>query len=247
MVAAIANRTVSKLLDFCFPPRCLSCRKIVSGADGLCPDCFAQILFIAEPACRKCGSPFEFAAAEEGGVCVNCRHNPPPWSKLVAVAVYDEFSRRLILPLKHSDDTAAARFLAILMADRGWEILKAADMLVPVPLGRRRLFRRMYNQSTLLAKVIGRMSGKPVSPCALARKGRKTEGQKGLSKLGRAANVEGVFKVAEPEFVKGGNIVLVDDVITTGATLSECARVLKGAGAKSVSCLVFTKAIRSRK
>jgi len=235
---------IANILNFCFPPRCLSCKKIVNGADGLCPECFAKISFISEPLCRKCGRPFEFDGIDAaGGLCRSCQHHPPPWKKLIAVTVYDDFSRRLILPLKHADETGHAKLLSLIMASVGWELLAKADMLIPVPLSRQRLFMRMYNQSALLALAIGRRIRKPAATSLLLRQSRKTDGQKGLTREEREANVKDAFKVADHAAIKGKNIVLIDDVVTTGATLSACTRTLKSAGAKSVSCLVFAKAL----
>ena len=229
------------LLDFCFPPRCLACKKIVGSADGLCPTCFGKIFFITAPLCNKCGHPFEFHGAEENNTCLSCKHNPPPWTKMIAVTIYDDFSRKLILPLKYSDDTGLARFLGLVMACAGWEMIKEHDVLIPIPLGRKRLFFRLYNQSSLLAKIIGRITDKAVDTSTLKRKGRKTDGARGLSKTERAQNVKGAFHVTNPKMIKGRNIVLIDDVFTTGATFAECTRVLKRAGARSVSCLAFAK------
>ncbi len=234
------------LLDAVLPPRCLSCREGVDRQGGLCPACWRRLTFIGPPVCDCCGLPFEVAALT-GTLCGDCLGRPPPFCRARAVLVYDEASRRLVLGLKYGDQTYAARAYGAWLARSGAELLTGADLLVPVPLHPWRLFWRRYNQAALLAQAAHRLTGVPYLPDLLARR-RATPVQGGLGRAGRRRNVVGAFQVRRrlAGRVRGARIVLVDDVLTTGATAAECARVLMRAGATSVDVLTLARAIRDR-
>lgn len=181
-------------------------------------------------------------------VCGACLAQPPVWSRARAACLYDEGSRALVLRFKHADRTEGAPAYARWMARAGADILAEADLLVPVPLHPWRLFLRRYNQAALLAHALGRECGLPVDACALKRL-RRTASQgafdhTGRGRAGRARNVRGAFSVAAPESVVGRRVVLIDDVLTTGATLGECARVLLAAEAQSVDVLTLARVPR---
>ncbi|WP_114859042.1 ComF family protein [Azospirillum brasilense] len=241
----LATRVLGGILDTLLPPRCLCCGGAVDRQGGLCAPCWSGLTFIAPPACACCGTPFDFALEGEP-LCGACIAEPPLFARARAVLAYDDGSRPLVLGFKHGDRIHAAAAYGAWMARAGAELLADADLLAPVPLHRLRLFRRRYNQAALLAQAAGRQAGRPVIPDLLVRR-RSTPSQGGLDRSGRRRNVQGAFAVRPglEARVAGKRIVLVDDVLTTGATLSECARVLRRAGAERVDALTLARVVKT--
>jgi ComF family protein len=249
VLAGLCRRT----LDACLPLRCLGCRKDVGGEGGLCPDCWRSLRFVAPPCCAQCGMPFSFAlpmpeleaGAEVSWRCAPCLARPPRFDRARSVFLYDAASRRLILAFKSGDRTDMAPILATWLARAGGPSLAQSDLIAPVPLHRWRLFRRRYNQAALLALNVARLSGRPAAPDLLLRH-RMTRSQGGLSRTGRRRNVEGAFTLNPiwAERVRGARVVLVDDVLTTGATLDACCRVLRMAGAAHIEALTLARVRR---
>lgn len=243
-IAAVVSR---RLLDLVLPPLCLRCGTMVGAPGALCPACFAEVRFLAGAVCPRCGEPHEQPDAE-GAVCGACLDRPPPWERARAAFFYDEGSRALVLRFKHADRTEGAPAFARWMARAGAPLLAEADLLVPVPLHPWRLFLRRYNQAALLAHALGAVSGVAVDAQALTRL-RRTVSQgafdhTGRGRAGRARNVRGAFAVRRPEAVAGRHVVLIDDVLTTGATVGECARVLRAAEAARVDVLTLARVPR---
>ena len=214
----------------------------VDKVGQLCADCFRKIGFVTDPCCRRCGVPFDCDAVSYSLVCDACRAAPPAWRHARAALVYDDNARRLILPLKYNDRQENARVLGFHMVRAGAALLKAADLLVPVPLHRRRLLSRRYNQAALLAYDLSRRSGLPVVPDALQRL-RHTSRLADLSPSRRATELEGAVAVRQSRqaAVIGGAVLLIDDVLTSGATAGACATALLDAGALSVDVLVASR------
>jgi ComF family protein len=180
----------------------------------------------------------------EGAICADCARQQPNFDRARAVLRYDRHSRRLVLMLKHGDQTHLAGAFGRWMHRAGGEVLAGADLLVPVPLHWTRLVSRRFNQSALLAQAIHRAGGPPVAADWLVRR-RRTPSQGTLGPLARARNVRGAFALRRGRDVKDRHVVLIDDVLTTGATAEECARVLRRAGAASVGVLVLARALRA--
>ena len=180
----------------------------------------------------------------EGAVCAACARERASWQRARAVLRYDKHSRRLVLSLKHGDHTHLAKALGGWMRRIGDEVLDGADLLVPVPLHWTRLFARRYNQAAMLAQAIHAAGGPPVAPDWLVRR-RRTPSQGRLDPLARTRNVRGAFALRRGHIVRGKRVVIVDDVLTTGATVEECARVLRREGAAFVGVLTLARAVRA--
>jgi ComF family protein len=226
-------------LDVVLPPLCLGCTTRIMTHDALCPACWRQIDFVRPPLCDRLGLPLPY---DTGGPMLSAAAvaDPPDFDRARAVACFDGPMRKLVHAFKFHDSHNARRLFGRWLAEAGRELLAGADLLVPVPLSRRRLLSRRFNQAQILAVEAGRLVRKPVKPFALVRT-RSTAHQIGLTRAQRARNVAGVFRVPQSELpiVSGKAIVLIDDVITSGATASAAAAALKRAGALRVDVLAL--------
>jgi ComF family protein len=229
-------------LDIALPTLCVACRDPVEG-EGVCANCWAKMSFIAPPFCPRLGIPFVYDPGPDM-LSMEAIANPPAYARARAAVRYDDVARTLVHALKYQDRTDLAPAMGRWMARAGRELLDGADMLVPVPLHWRRGWSRRYNQSGALARVIEGDSGVAVAAEAL-RRIRPTEQQVGLSRPQRASNVQGAFKVAtdRQHLISGRRIVLIDDVLTSGATVDACARALLRAKAAAVDVLVFARVV----
>ncbi|PJK31363.1 ComF family protein [Minwuia thermotolerans] len=232
-------------LDVLLPPQCFACGAEVADPARLCARCFGESDFITEPMCACCGLPFDFET-EPGRVCALCAAQPPVFDRARSAVRYDEPLRQAVLGFKHGDRTDMAAGLATLLWRAGRPLLADADGVVPVPLHRRRLWRRRYNQAALLSRELAIRAGIGFLPDLLERR-RPTRSQGGLSATARRRNVRGAFRLAEgaAERVRDARLVLVDDVYTTGATVEACARVLRRGGAASVDVLTVARVVRA--
>ena len=240
-VADVPRRWRDVVLDALLPPRCLGCTAAVDVPGRLCAACWAGIDFIAPPHCDCCGLPFDYDEGE-GAVCGACVRDEPAFARARAVLRYNGVARSLVLGFKHGDRTHAAPAFAAWMARSGEALLDGADLVMPVPLHRFRLFTRRYNQSGLLAREIALATGLDFAADFLCRT-RPTPSQGGLSRRGRFLNVRGAFKPRAGRDVAGRRVLLVDDVMTTGATADACAKALLRAGATMVDVLTLARVV----
>lgn len=231
------------IVDFALPPACASCREPVGGGTGLCADCWSKLSFIEPPYCAKLGIPFVYDPGP-GLLSMEAIANPPAYERARAAVRYDDVARDLVHAFKYGDQLHLAPVLGKWMARAGRELLNDADIIIPVPLHWRRRWSRRLNQSSALAREISALSGVPAQHHTLKRV-RATAQQVGLSKSERASNVQGAFRVGPEDKPKiaGKRVVLIDDVLTSGATLDTCARVLLRAGATRVDALVFARVV----
>jgi ComF family protein len=240
-LAALGRRA----LDLVLPPLCLVCRAPIGAEGALCPACWSRVRFIAPPHCARCGLPFDESAGPHE-ICAGCAARPPRFDRARAVMRYDDGSRPLILRFKNADRLHAAPALARWLARAAGPLLHEAELIVPVPLHWRRLLRRRYNQSAELARALAKVSGRPVSVDAVRRL-RHTPAQGHLNPAERRANVRAAFAVPERRraLIRGRRVLVVDDVLTTGATLDAVARALTQAGAAAVDAVTLARVVRS--
>ncbi len=238
--ADVVRAMLGAALDLALPRLCAACREPVDG-QGLCPACWSKLSFITKPYCERLGIPFVYDPGP-GILSMEAIADPPAYHRARAAVRFDEISRALVHALKYGDRLDLAPMMGRWVAHAGRELLAEADALVPVPLHWRRLWERRFNQSAMLAAAISATSGVPMVSLALKRV-KATAQQVGLSRPERAANVQGAFRVPEEgkPAVVGRRLVLVDDVLTSGATVEGCARALLRAGAANVDVLVFAR------
>jgi ComF family protein len=241
-IRGIVRAGLRPLLNVALPPLCPSCREPVRDTGALCPACWSKLNFIARPYCERLGTPFAYDPGP-GILSLEAIADPPAYARARAAVRFEDVARGLVHALKYGDRLDVAPTLGRWMANAGRELLQEADALVPVPLHWRRLWARRFNQSAALAMTISALANVPVA--TPLRRVRSTPQQVGLSRSERAQNVQGVFRVpaAARGEVAGRRLVLIDDVMTSGATVDACTRALLRAGAARVDVLVFARVV----
>jgi ComF family protein len=232
------------IADLALPPHCLACQRYVARHGGLCAACWGELRLIDKPYCPRLGLPFAYDLGP-GALSAEAIADPPPFDRLRAVAHFDSVARALVHGLKYRDRMELARWMGAWMARAGADIAADADMVVPVPLHRWRLWRRRFNQSGALAQALANTAEKPFAPAVLQRV-RPTTQQVGLSASERNRNVRGAFQVPSDRraAIDGRRLLLVDDVYTTGATTRAATRALLRSGAVAVDVMVFARVVR---
>jgi len=238
-VSATVHRALAACADVIVPPCCVVCRVRIGAHHLLCAHCWRDVHFIRAPLCDVLGIPLPFDTGERT-VSAGAVARPPAYDRARAVAHYSGAMRTLVHQLKYADRHDARTLFGRWLADAGRELLPGADIIVPVPLSRLRLLLRHFNQAAVLAGELSRQTGVAMNPLIL-RRTRSTQSQVGMTRDQRRRNVAGAFKVPRHRRVslKGRNVLLVDDVVTTGATVDACAGALKRAGAARVDVLAL--------
>jgi len=233
------------IANIVFPPRCINCGGFITSQGNLCQNCWRHITFSTNPACDICGYPFEFTVR---GItlCAECVANRPLYNKARFVFNYDDTTRSLITRFKYNDKTHYVHSFAKWLNQAGKEIIEQSDVIIPVPLHRFKLFLRRYNQSALICQSLAKLCHKAVCLDLLIRQ-KYTSPQAGLTRKKRMENVTGAFIVNKKyyDFIQDKNILLVDDVITTGTTIHYCTKTLLNSGAKAVNVLTVARRIKT--
>jgi len=237
--AAALRAALAACADLIVPPCCLVCRARVGAHHLLCATCWREVSFIRPPLCDVLGIPLPFDTGERTVSAAAVAH-PPAYDRARAVAHYSGAMRTLVHQLKYADRHDARTLLGRWLADAGRELLPGIDVIVPVSLSRLRLLQRQFNQAAVLGGELSRQTGIPTDPLLLTRT-RSTRSQVGMTRDQRRRNVAGAFAVPARRraALRGRNVLLIDDVITTGATVEACARTLKRAGAARVDVLAL--------
>lgn len=232
------------VIDTILPPQEL----LGLDADPIARRMWADVTFLDAPWCNACGFPFQYAALGEttgaGELCGRCSVRRPAYDHARAAMAYDDGSRALVLSFKHGGRTEGLSSFALQMRRAGRDVLTGADLLVPVPLHPSRLIKRRYNQAALLARALAKITPTTFAPDILFRT-RRTESQGGFNARARAENVRGAFSVRNGDKIEGRHVILIDDVLTTGATLEACARILKRSGAARVDGICLARVAKA--
>ena len=236
------QRAGTRALDLLLPPRCSACREIIDDQGRFCLACWRGLTFITDPVCAGCGAPFEIDRGPAAR-CGACLETPPRFAAARAALAYAGPARTVLLGLKHGDRQHLVDVMAPQLVRAGADWFTPDAVLVPVPLHRWRLWQRGFNQAALLAHALARRTGSRLAVDALVRV-RPTPSSQGMGRAARAANVRGAFRVARPALVATREVILIDDVFTTGATAEACARELLRAGASRVRVLTWARVVR---
>lgn len=234
---------LAPIVDLVFPPRCPLCGAALVEQSGLCPECWGELRIPGAPACAKCQRPFDLGVPD-GAICAPCLANPPRHDGIAAGTLYTAESRKLVLAFKHGQRIALAPMLARLIVARLSAEVGPDWLVVPVPLHRWRIWQRGYNQSALLARQVAQARGATLLVDGLVRR-KRTPPLGGLGRKARARALSGAI-AANPRrqaALHGAKIVLVDDVLTSGATSDACVAALKRAGAASVMIACFARVL----
>lgn len=231
-------------IDVIFPRRCFLCNEF-SESEGLCQECWKTITWISSPKCKICGAPFEF---EVDSICEDCSNNKPYFDKAISVFEYDACSKPLIVMFKHYDSTALAPYLAKVMYAASERDIKNCDVIIPVPITFSKRLKRKYSQSELLALRFSELSKIKYAPEILIKQ-KNTADQETLTARNRKKNLSGAFAVASDfkSEINGKDVVLIDDVMTTGSTVNECSKILKKSGAKRVIAVTAARVSKKQR
>ncbi len=235
----------SKLLDVIFPSHCLYCDRIISKNSLFCNNCWPKLRFITEPNCKICSYPFEIEITNIQPLCAACLSKKPSFDKSITIFRYNYVIKKIIRDLKYYNQTFIAKKVAKILANKIKNQLDEYDALIALPLHQKRLRKRGYNQSHLICKELSKIFPQLIFHHDLIFRVKNTESQSLLRKKQRNKNLKRAFLVNKKyrEFVKGKRMLLLDDVITTGATLENCAKELKRRKAKEITVITIAKTV----
>ncbi len=229
------------ILNYIYPPRCVSCSELMQENGKFCGSCWSQLNFITKPYCRICCFEFSFDPGEGNDICLKCNTTPPSYNFARSVLRFDEHSKKLIHNLKYHDSTFVATNFAKIIVNMYKHEISDADYIIPVPMHKWKRVFRLYNQAQILASEIMKEIGVKMLPDVLI-KTKHTKSQTGLSKSQRQKNLKGSI-IAKGSSVKGKKVILVDDVMTTGSTVDLCAAKLKKIGVKEVVVVCIARTL----
>ena len=237
---------LNKIITFLYPNKCILCSKIIENENSFCQNCWEKIKFIQKPFCDKCSTPYE-NDIDNNSICINCLKNKPLYVKLRSSVVYNEYVKKIISSFKFNDKTYLKKFISICMIKSSQDILNDIDILIPVPLHKKRLLYRKYNQSLLLCNEIGKLTNKKVI-CDFLVKKENTIPQVKLNQEERKKNLKNKFTINKKYFsnlkkYKNKNFAIIDDVITTGSTINECIKTLNKYDINNVFAITFAKTV----
>lgn len=230
-------------VDLIYPPRCPLCGDAIAAQNGVCSECWAELVIPSQPSCAACQRPMQGKAVEAEMLCAPCIASPPMHDGIAAATLYNDASRKLILAFKHGRRIALAKMLARQMASR-LANLEGEWLIIPVPLHRTRLWYRGFNQAALLAHEISRLIKQRLLVDGLLRR-KRTKTLGGMGRKARERAVAGSISVNKSRrgLIKNANVVLVDDVLTSGATSNACVAALKRSGAQRVVISCYSRVL----
>lgn len=235
---------LKKTADCLFPPQCPYCGKVIPPEQTLCDSCFHKITFIHPPRCHRCSLPLPAGAeAGEKTLCAGCLAKRPAYDIARSAFVYDNFSRRAVLKFKYHDRTDLRHVFVHYLLQAGADLFDKTDIVIPVPMFWARRLKRRYNQAAVLAELLARKIHKPCAVSVLSR-ARRTEPQTGKNAKDRHKNLVRAFRVKHAEKIQNKTVLLIDDVLTTGATAEACAQILKKNKAKAVYVLTIARSVK---
>ncbi len=243
-----ASRSITRLLarfgrsalGLVYPPQCIACTRSTGEAHALCSTCWTGVAFISDPVCARLGTPFAHDFGP-GMLSPAAIADPPRFDSARAVAIHEGVAKAMVSRLKYGERLDLARAMARMMVQAGGPLLASADVVIPVPMHRGRLWQRRYNQAALLANEIGLLAQKTVL-LDILRRVKRTPPQVGLTRNERRSNLAGAFRIdpGDKAAIEGRHCLVIDDVRTTGSTLNACAHILRQAGAARIDVLTFT-------
>jgi ComF family protein len=233
-LAAFFKNIFYAVVNYLMPASCFACRSLVWSAGGLCSVCWQKCVFIKDLNCIKCGR----LARYQGLICGFCIKEPPFYDSARSLIDFNFVSKRFIHDLKYGDRTDLIHFFAKLLASSYSDFIADIDIIIPIPMHFFRRMIRSYNQAQLLAIALSCQTKKKFAPFIL-KKSKFTRTQSSLNRKERKQNLKGSFEVNKIEDLKGKNVLLVDDVMTTGSTVNVCSKALKESGAMSVKVLTI--------
>ena len=238
----LAKKNIKLIIDLIFPRKCIICDRYDCQTE-VCTECWKKLSFISQPSCFICSTPFPYENEKES-ICAECIVNKPSYDRSISILEYDDASKKIIHDFKYKDQLHILEYIVNLMTNIGKDIFNDLDIIAPVPIHKYKLLKRGYNQSALIAMNVAARKDLPYFPQLLI-KSKNTLAQTGLKKSQRTINIRNSFELNNKLYsnIADKNILLIDDVITTGSTVNECSRILKKEGANKVLILTLAKKI----